>query len=176
MIRETTVRLPGERAFWPQDISVDGRSVVVGDKRGRPTIALPKGQHIVKGSWRWTRVPESLLLPKETALLEVTMNGKAVSVPQVDSKGRLWFRPQVSASVVAEASDTLEVRVFRKLIDEIPFQVVTQWQLVVGGQAREVLLPGVLDVGMRPLAIESPLPACRRWRHPPEPATRWAPG
>lgn len=159
VIRETTVRLPGERAFWPQDVSVDGQSVVVRDNRGRPTMVLPKGQHIVKGSWRWTRIPESLLLPKETALLAVSMNGKSVSFPQVDSKGRLWFRPQIVASVGAEASDTLEVRVFRKLIDELPFQVMTQWQLVIGGQAREVLLPGVLDVGMRPLVLESPLPA-----------------
>ncbi len=159
VMRETDITLPGERAFWPQQVSRDQHPLVVRSDRGRPTVRLPKGHHTVRGTWRWSRVPESLLLPKETALLDVTMNGKTVAFPQVGPKGRLWFRSKVAASSAAEATDTLEVRVFRKLIDEIPFQLVTQIQIVVGGQPREILLPDVLEAGMQPLSLESPVPA-----------------
>ncbi len=159
VMRETNVTLPGERAFWPQQVTRNKHVLVVRDDRGQPTVTLPKGHHTVLGTWRWSRIPESLLLPKETALLNVTINGKTVPFPQVGPKGRLWFRSKVAVSSTAVATDSLEVRVFRKLIDEIPFQLVTQIKIVVGGQPREVLLPDVLEPGMQPLSLNSPLPA-----------------
>ena len=158
VIRKTTVTLPGERAFWPQQVSRNSQSLIVRDHRGRPTVELPKGKQMIRGSWKWTHIPESLLLPKETALLDVTMNNNAISFPQIDTKGRLWFRPQAASSSSSETSNTLEVRVFRKLIDEIPFRFVTQLQIIVGGQAREIVFADIIQPGMQPLAFESPIP------------------
>ena len=133
--------------------------LVVRENHGRPTVTVPKGHHTVRGTWRWSRLPESLLLPKETALLHATIDETTVEFPEVGPQGRLWFRSQATASSTVEATDTFEVRVFRKLIDEIPLQLVTQIQVVVGGQPREVLLPAVVEAGMQPLSLKSPVPA-----------------
>jgi hypothetical protein len=53
----------------------------------------------------------------------------------------------------------MDLRVFRRIIDEIPLEVVTRVQVDVAGRPREVLLGRALLGGFDPYRLESPLPA-----------------
>ncbi len=158
VMQETVVTLPGESKFWPQDVTRQGRSVLISDQRGRPAATLQPGHHTIQGAWTWTRIPESILLPKETGLISLTLNGTPVLFPQIDEQGRLWIRSQETV-IQEKTEDSIEVHIYRKLIDDIPFQVATQFHLVVSGQSREIVFPDMVDSGFEPLVVNSPLPA-----------------
>ena len=53
----------------------------------------------------------------------------------------------------------IDVQVFRKVIDEVPLQVLTRLDLEVSGVQREEKLTGTMLDGFIPLQLQSPLPA-----------------
>ena len=150
------VQLPGNAARWPQSVRVDGKDMTVVEREGRPSVRLEAGNHLLTGSFVWSRMPEALPLAGETGLVSLTLKGQPVAEPYIDEQGQVWLqRRQVDAA----AEDTLELRVHRLLDDEIPATLTTQLQLSVSGKGRELVLPPVLLAGFVPLAIQSPLPA-----------------
>ncbi|MDI3326589.1 hypothetical protein QKW35_19600 [Pontibacterium granulatum] len=84
------------------------------------------------------------------------VDGKQVSSP-VFENGRLWLGKQETATT--EVIDTLNARVYRKLVDALPLTVETELQLTVSGHEREVLLGRLLLADSTPLWLRSPLPA-----------------
>src|SRR5690606_19015629 len=105
---------------------------------------------------------ESLLIPKQTALLKLWRQGELDSRPQRDADGRLWLvarQQQVEAETPASSEDKLSLRVFRHLQDEIPFRMETRVELEVSGKPREMLLGKLLFEQFVPEYFDSPLPA-----------------
>jgi hypothetical protein len=155
------VRLPGDARHWPQGVDLDGAAAAVVEHDGRPALWVGPGAHQARGRLEWSQPPEALQLPAELALLSLSVAGEPVLDPQVEPDGRLWLKGRGPAEEAREGpAETLDARVFRRLIDDVPFEVLTRIDLEVSGGPREVLLgPALIEAASIPLAIESPLPA-----------------
>ena len=155
------VPLPGGDRYWPESVLVNGVEGLVFEQGESPVLRLAKGSHHIAGFIPWQRIPESILLPPSIALMQLTVNGAAISRPNVDGDGRLWFASEISAKakVEAQAEDKLTVRVYRKLTDDIPFVIETRVDLEVSGKSREVVLGKLLFDQFTPRLLSSPLPA-----------------
>ena len=84
------------------------------------------------------------------------MRGKPVAFPRRDATGRVSLQQRQGP---ARAEDRLDLRVQRRLVDDIPFYIHTRMMLNVAGKHREVALEGVLPTGFVPVQLDSPLPA-----------------
>lgn len=150
------VPLPGNKESWPRDVQANGNDVPVLEKNGHPSIALTPGEYAVEGRFEWDQVPDMIHVPPAAGLVTLTINGSPVPFPLQESDGRLWLkRPQTPRS----QEDRLEVRAYRLLQDEIPMEMTSLLRVNISGQAREVLLDGVLLEGFIPMRIQSPIPA-----------------
>jgi hypothetical protein len=153
---DSFVPLPGEAKRWPLDLQVDGRPGAAVSKEDVPGLWLAAGVHTVTGSFRWDVLPESLPVPVEFGLVDLAVRGSAVPTPERDPSGRLFLQ---GARAVRAEEDRLEVRVQRRVIDEVPLQLVTRIELAVSGKAREVVLGRVLPDRFVPMSISGPIPA-----------------
>ena len=154
--RAVDVRLPGSSEAWPQDVRLDGSPAPVFDKDGAPRVRAAAGRHRLSGRFAWSRLPESLSLPAEIALVDLRLDGQAVPRPRRDAAGLLWLRAGVETHGEGES---LRVQVFRLIRDGIPLFVETRLELEVAGRAREVTLPGALLPGTVPVSVSGDLPA-----------------
>jgi hypothetical protein len=155
--RDADLRLPGDAARWPQDVQLDGRDAPVFDRGGAPTLRLSRGTHRVSGRFAWSRLPESLPVPAELALLALSLDGRPVPTPRREASGLLWLRR--GDEVAAGEGESLRLQVFRQLADGIPLVVETRVELEVSGPAREVELQGALLDESIPLSVSGGLPA-----------------
>lgn len=154
--RDVWVSLPGDASRWPQDVRVDGKPAAVAARDGAPSVRLLKGKHEISGSFAWSELPEILPVPARTGLVALTLDGQAVPLPRRDPQGQLWLRVRTAA---AAEEARLDVRVFRRLVDEVPAELTTRVELRVSGRNREILLGRALPDGFAPMRLDSPLPA-----------------
>ena len=148
--------LPGNRGYWPQDVRLDGALVPVLERDGHPALKASPGEHELTGRFYWSALPDTIRVPPGNALLDLRVNGQAVSVFRLEDEGVLRLRQQPDAPA---RQDTLDLHVFRLLTDGIPFTITTRLDLRISGQTREELLGPVLPPDFLPLALDSPLPA-----------------
>lgn len=158
--REAELRLPGSAEVWPQDVTLDSRAVAVYDRGTNPPsprLRVPAGRHRVGGRFSWSRLPESLGLPPEIALLDLFLDGRRVPRPRREKGGLLWLRAREDEG--AGEGESLRLQVFRRVDDGIPLFVDTRLQLEVSGRAREVTLDEALLPGTVPVAVSGDLAA-----------------
>lgn len=150
------IALPGDRANWPLQVTIDGRGAAVLERDGQPMLWLEPGAHGVRGMFSWNSAPQSIAVPRGTAWLELTQGGRVL--PQLpDASGRLWLRgEQVAAD---NSGDAVKLEVFRRIDDGIPRELTTVLRLSVSGKARELRFGKLLLPGLEPLAFSAPLPA-----------------
>ncbi len=151
---ETWVVLPGSAEYWPREVRIDGNAAAVVMREGRPQLLLGRGTHQVVGRFAWTVRPEALPVSRTTAMVQLTLDGRAVSQPERPN-GDVWLGQRRSAV----ERDRLDVTVYRLLTDDIPARLETQLHLYVSGAGREVLLGPVLPAGFVAMALEGDLPA-----------------
>jgi hypothetical protein len=154
--RDAWAPLPGDASHAPEDVRLDGKPAVVVMRDGLPTVRLPKGAHEVTATFSWKELPELLSIPTETGLVSLVLDGKPVAFPRRDPQGQLWLK---SRSPAASEEARLDVRVFRRVIDEIPLELETRVELRVSGKNREMLLSRALPDGFVPMSLTAPLPA-----------------
>jgi hypothetical protein len=147
------VALPGDSEHWPEDVRVDGASAPVVEREGVPQLRLVAGEHAISGRFSWARRPESLQLPAATALVDLSIDGRAIAPVELRA-GRLWLGAVRTVTVPR----ALQVQVFRLLEDDIPLRLTTRLQLRVSGDAREEMLARVLPDGFVPIATGGELP------------------
>jgi hypothetical protein len=150
------IPLPGDARRWPTDVHVDGKPAAVVARDGVPAVRVNKGEHEIVGGFSWSELPEILPIPAETGLLSLSLDSKEVAFPRRDPRGQLWLK---SRPTPAAAEASLDVRVYRRVTDEIPLELTTLVELRVSGDNREVLLGRALPDGFVPMALDSPLPA-----------------
>jgi hypothetical protein len=97
-----------------------------------------------------------LAVPPDLGIITFTLNGKRIDFPNLDARGKLWIKQKTTGTTEA---DTLGIRVFRHIIDDIPFWVKTRMLLNISGKNREAVLEDALLEGFTALEIVSPLPA-----------------
>ena len=153
--RESWLILPGDRQHWPREVRLDDQLMPVLERNQRPTLKASPGSHRISGRFVWRALPESIRVPTQNALLELSVDGQAVAVSRLEDDGLLWLRRRPTEPA---QQDSLDLQVFRLLGDGIPFEVVTRLELRVSGQAREETLGPVLLPEFLPLALDSPLP------------------
>lgn len=154
---ESWAKLPGSAELWPQQVELDGKPVAVASQDDAPALWLLPGLHRVTGRLLFEQMPESLPIPRDSGLIALSVNGKSLA-PVFNEQGELWLQG-TQASAHEEVVNSLALRVFRRVIDEIPLRVVTALDLEVAGQQREALLAGGLLPEAIPLRLDSPLPA-----------------
>ncbi|HDP88403.1 MAG TPA: hypothetical protein ENN42_00340 [Thioalkalivibrio sp.] len=150
--------LPGDAERWPQDVTLDGEPAVVVERNGRPAVFTGPGMHRLAGRFAWPQLPEQLAVPHDTGLVILSVDGRAITPPDLDTQGRLWLGERQRDASDADG-DRLGVEVFRRVIDEVPLQVVTRIELKVSGAPREVVLGQALLADAIPVRLDSQLPA-----------------
>lgn len=148
------IYFPGDNTYWPEQVTVNGHLVPVLDHQGLPALWVENGRYHIEGKWRWQTLPDSLLIPKETGLIQLTVFGQMV-VPERFGN-RVNLLPQNKKPTDNEA---LNLQVFRKIKDDIPLFMTTELRLQMSGEPREIRLPNSLLAGFIPLSLQSPLPA-----------------
>ncbi len=156
---ESWISLPGNNKHWPQQVAIDDQPARVMERSGAPAVQLTPGAHTISGRFFWDRLPEALTIPSDTGLIALSIKGRRIDFPTIDRKGRLWLQEGDIGRKESGAADTLEMQVFRRVIDDVPLQVVTRVVLDVAGDQREVVLGRMLLPDFIPLRLESPLPA-----------------
>jgi len=148
------ISLPGDAEHWPQQVTVDGQPAVVVDREG-PALWLAAGNHDVRARIPWRDRPQSLRMPERAGLVALAVDGKVVLPVQRDGDEIALGR---GGSGAPEA-DNLELRVHRRLADDLPATLTTKIELFASGQAREEIIGPVLPDGFVPLALDSTWPA-----------------
>lgn len=151
----TWIALPGDARHWPQQVTANGKAMVVLDHGNAPSLLLEPGDYAVHGVLPWDERPANLRVPSSIGLIALTLDGNAVTRIERDGD-RLTLG---EAAAAQRAADALSVRVYRQLHDGMPAELTTQWQLNVTGAAREQMLGPVLPKGFVATAIDSALPA-----------------
>lgn len=149
--------LPGDTRYWPQAVSIDQKPAIVIAHQGKPALWLPAGHYQIKGEYRWDKLPEGLAIPAETGLIQLSLNGQAISHPHIEH-GTLWLSSSLSKDMT-DQQNSLDMQVFRQIIDDNPLQVITRLELNVSGKPREITLPHALLPEFIPIKLDSPLPA-----------------
>jgi hypothetical protein len=167
---EAEVGLPGSVEVWPQDVTASATAAVPGgvSSPGTPAVILASGERpvtrLLAGTWRiegrlvWPRVPETLRVPDDVALVSLARDGVPVPHPRRDASGLLWLEPQ-RVEVAEGERDRLSIEVYRRVSDGMPVFVTTRMVLRVSGRSREVRLGRVVLDGATPVALRSDLPA-----------------
>ncbi|MDH3975576.1 MAG: hypothetical protein OEV42_14960, partial [Deltaproteobacteria bacterium] len=159
VLKEDWIYLPGDGKFWPQEVTAGGKAVSVIERGGRPAVYLEKGEHLLKGRFDWKEMPESLQTPPETALIDMKADGKEVHFPNLDIHGKLWLKGRDYAQKRdGKEEDRLDLKVYRRIVDEIPLTITTQIDMDVAGGHREVLLGKVTSGDYIPLHLSGILP------------------
>ncbi len=157
---EGFIPLPGDASLWPQEVRLDETASVVSPANGVPRLHAPAGTHTVSGRMDFERMPEFVQLAPQTGLVQLEIAGRAVVDPDLDESGRLWLSGDTGRRAgTAEVTNALELRVFRRIVDEVPLQIVTRIDLDVAGEHREVLLGPALPERAIPMSLETTLPA-----------------
>lgn len=152
--------LPGNRKHWPQQVTANGTSALVMEHNKRPAIELEAGEYRIGGRFLWDQLPESFMIPTDTGIVHLTVNANPIEFPDVAANGRLWLKQRdTGGGARAGETDSLSVQVFRCIVDDNPMQVITQIDLQVAGDQREVVLNGVVLDDAIPLSLTSGIPA-----------------
>ncbi|HAC35103.1 MAG TPA: hypothetical protein DCF45_11355, partial [Gammaproteobacteria bacterium] len=156
---DTTVLLPGNRELWPL-LETSPSALKLSEVNGRPAALLTPGTHQLRGRVNWQRRPKSIPVAAQTGLIDLWVDNQQVARPQLDRNGVLWLvSQQDQPELEAPQADSLAIRVYRKLEDDIPLRLTTRVEIEVAGRDREALFPPLLPEGFVPAAIHSSLPA-----------------
>jgi hypothetical protein len=148
--------LPGDAQCWPQAVTLDDQPATVVSRDGVPCVEFTADRKaVVKGSFQWSAMPQSLHLPMQIGVLNLQLNGQPVESPVWDAEGRLWL--QRTGTEPAD-KDFISVQVHRLISDGSPQWLHTQVELSVAGKSREEALGHVLPEGWRLSSVEAAVP------------------
>jgi len=148
--------LPGDLQHWPQQVTGNREPQVVITHQGKPAIWLNAGHYRIEGRFNWQSLPERLAIPDDAGLISLSVNDKPIHPPRIEQNA-LWLNSPTTNS--PQQSNSLDIQVFRKIVDDIPLHIATVIELHVSGTAREERLPHALLNTSIPISLDSPLPA-----------------
>ena len=150
------ILLPGNSPVWPSEVQVNRKNILVSKQQGHPAIWLDPGSHTVSGKFSWATLPENILIPPKTGLVQLTLLNQKISNLQLDQEGRLWFKHKKEAP--KNSAESLNIQVSRKIEDGVPLKQQLHIQLIVSGNPRQVTLGLKNSKPFIPLLLHSPLP------------------
>jgi len=153
---KSLVPLPGDDRFWPQNVSDNGKPALMVQNNGHGSLWLLPGTHRITGLIPWKQMPEYLMVPPKSGMVELQVGDREIKDPPLDESGRLWLRTQKKE--MKRAQDSINIKVFRKIEDHIPLLEHLQLMLSVSGNAREIVLGEHFGQDRLVLSMQSPLP------------------
>ena len=150
------VPLPGGPRHWPDSVRVGGSAALVLSHDETPWLELPPGEHVVSGRFRWESRPGVLRVAPGIGLVALSVNGRSIDNPELD-RSRLFLGQRSRTAAVEQ--DSLDTRVYRRLVDEVPGELITRLRIDVSGSVREVFFGPLLPDGYLPMRLDSRLPA-----------------
>ncbi|WJG09618.1 hypothetical protein [Aliiglaciecola sp. LCG003] len=150
----TFVPLPGDSINWPQNVKVNKQLYAVIDFNGYPAIELKVGNYTLTGEFNWKSLPDSISVPAQTALVNLTVEQQKVAFPKIENR-ELWFQ---NIEMDKQQQDAVELSVARKLTDGAFLKLETYLDLSVSGKMREVILGKVLPEGFELIEINAEFP------------------
>ncbi|MFV1974989.1 MAG: hypothetical protein ACC651_04535, partial [Candidatus Scalindua sp.] len=160
MLSKGWIILPGNTMHWPRDVKINGRPARVVDRNGNPGLYAGAGSYKLQGDFAWETLPEFIQISSGTALVSLSLNGREIRIPNIDNHGRVWLRKRNKGEKdkINGRENRLEIRVFRRITDEIPLMQTIRIELDVSGKPRDILLGQGLPAGYIPMSLNSPLP------------------
>ncbi len=154
------VSLPGNKDFWPLAVTnlADKRAIAVRDKDGVPEVFLSPGKYQLQGKWKWTVMPRTLQIPSSTGIVSLSIDGKKITTPFLENQTQLLLNANNREQPLAH-QDSLQLRVFRKLTDNVPIKMLTRIELDISGKERELHLGQALLEEFRLTHFNTDLPA-----------------
>lgn len=156
--KKSYVFLLGNEQFWPQDVKVNREIAIIAKKEASPVVYLDKGDYLIEGVVNWNITPSYINLPKKRGLIDITLNGEKVDFPVIKNGDQLWLGKTETKPDKLTENDRLDIRVFRKIIDDNPMFIDTKLILNVSGKERSVTLNDYLLKGTTPIKLKSSLP------------------
>ena len=153
--QEQWVVLPGGAAYWPDDVTVNGRPVKVVARGDFPSVRLEPGSWRIAGRFKWDERPSVLRVPPESGLFSLTVDGKRVERPAINRNGVFLGERQRET----RAKDSVRAVVHRLVADNVPTRLITLLRIDVSGSVREEVFGPILPDGFVPVSIHSRLPA-----------------
>ena len=157
VVAEEWIAVPGDAEHWPQDVKMNNQPALVSDREGVPSLWVQPGTYTVTGAFLWDALPQALQVPRNVGLVALTLNNRVIDFPQLDGNGKVWLKQ--GAVEQEHVEDRLDLKVYRRLTDEIPVMVTVRLDLQVAGKQREVLLGPAITSDYIPMSLNSPLPA-----------------
>ncbi len=157
--KEGWIALPGDEKHWPLHVTANDKPLAVLNHDNVPVVKLAVGTYRIQGQFLWDSIPESLTIPENSGLIDLTINGKSVAMPAIKS-GSIWLKESDIGQKKPQAIENkLDLQIFRQVDDDVPLQLITFLELEVSGQQREIKLPHALLTNFIPSKLISPLPA-----------------
>ena len=151
VLSKSVIPLLGNNKYWPFEIKVNGKNTPILSQNNQPFIELEKGSFVIEGKLNWQQMPSSISLPRQIALVNMSINGQTINFPKINNS-ELWF--QESEQEQAE-QETISVRVVRKISDGPYIKLKTIISVDVSGNMREVALGRVLPKEFELVGIQS---------------------
>lgn len=153
---ETWIPLPGGFDAWPMEVKANGTTVPVVERNHLPAIRLLPGTWKIEGGYRWSEIPQRLILPREIGILALSVDGRSVEAPVWEANGTLWLRRDGSTEETDK--DAISGKVHAQLEDGIPMWWRVEIELVVAGKSREEDFGTIIPEGWKIATAEGPLP------------------
>ena len=132
------VSLPSTKDSRPSNVTVvsSGKTVpaAVLFRDGRVLVPLDKGLHNISGTFAWNSIPRSISVPADSALLELSVDGRRIPFPRMSNTGEVWLQEEEPSK--KEEQDSVKVEVFRKLSDGVPFRISNLLLIRAAGKVR----------------------------------------
>ena len=155
--QESKIALPGDETNWPKDVLLDGKPATVVEQNSLPVLAVNEGEHHIAGKFVWAHAPQTLAVPENVGLITLDFAGKPIANPIIQ-QGQLTLNEGAEESI-APLQNSLTMKVFRQLKEDVPMRLETRVQLDISGRAREVNLGTLAPSNTQLETIQSDLPA-----------------
>jgi len=138
--------LPGDTDNWPQSVMLNKQPAIVIQRKGHPVIEITEsGDYFVTGEFQWRHAPDRLKMPKNLSLVSLvhaSVKGDLKKPALFSLSGDYLLLDnnvqKTETKIAKPIQNTLNIQVYRKLTDSIPFTVETKLVLHVSGYPREV--------------------------------------
>jgi hypothetical protein len=152
--KQEWIMLPGSTDNWPQQLFVNGQAKSVMRFQNSPALLLEPGQYAIKGLINSNNRASSLTLPSSTTFIDLTIDGKVVSRPNINGNRLLLTRVEPTP---LKSADSVTVQVYRLIRDGYPLFLETQLNFSVSGEQRVERFGQVLPTGFEITDIRSAL-------------------
>lgn len=155
------LELPGSTNQWPVEALITTADKPIPQtlklyqgKGDAPQIEVPVGQSQIQLRYLWQQGSQQIHMPEHFELMQV-------EVPD----DYFWHRKneqlvlsQAKSTILSKVEDSLDARVYRRLITGVPQTLETWVKLTVTGQPRVIQVPHFAYADSLQIDLESPLP------------------